>query len=124
VQVESGSRTERAIAGEALRIDAAGTIERRVIEGDAAWAWVEKLPTPIAIEGQSLAGFLRWYAQETGRRIVFADDRTRARAAAAILHGSVDGLPPAEALAIVTASVDLRAVIPKEGPVIIGPAPH
>lgn len=122
VQVEVGARTERAVAGEALRMGAGGTVERSVLTGDAQWAWVESLPTPIAIEGKPLADFLRWFAAETGRRVAYADESTRARAAAAILHGSVDGLPPAQALAIVTASVDLEAVVPKEGPVVIGPA--
>lgn len=124
VQVEAGSHAERAVAGEALRIDAGGGVERSVLADDAPWAWVEKLPTPIVIEGKSLAQFLRWYAAETGRPVAFADDGTRVRAASAVLHGSVDGLPPAEALAIVVASVDLQAVVPKEGPVIIGPAHH
>lgn len=124
VQVDAGSHRERAVAGEALRIDAGGTALRSVLADDAPWAWVDKLPTPIVIEGKSLAEFLRWYTAETGRRVTFADDRTRARAASAVLHGSVDGLPPAAALAIVAASVDLQAVVPKEGPIVIEPAHH
>lgn len=124
VQVDADSRTERAFAGEALRVDAAGNVGRRALVGDAAWAWVGKLPAPVAIEGRSLDEFLRWYSAETGRPVSFADERSRMRAASAILHGSVDGLPPDEALAIVTASVDLRALIPQEGAVVIGPAPH
>lgn len=124
VQVEAGSRAERAEAGEVLHIAADGSVVRSVLADDAPWAWVGKLPAPIVIEGKPLAAFLRWYATETGRRVTYADESTRARAAAAILHGSVDGLPPAQALAIVTASVDLEAVVPKEGPVLIRPTPH
>lgn len=124
VRVEVGARIERAVAGEALRVDAGGTVERSVLSGDAQWAWVESLPTPIVIEGKPLADFLQWFAAETGRRVIYADESTRARAAAAILHGSVDGLPPAQALAIVTASVDLDAVVPKEGPILIRSAHH
>lgn len=124
VQVDTDAGEARAGAGEALHVDAQGRIGRTAIAGDAPWAWVAKLPAPIVIEGKSLAEFLRWYATETGRNIVYADERTRTRAAAAILHGSVDGLPPAEALAIVVASVDLRAEVSADGPLTIGPAPH
>ncbi|MGE0582125.1 MAG: FecR domain-containing protein [Steroidobacteraceae bacterium] len=124
VRLDAGSRAERVGAGEALHVDAGGAVVRRAFEGDTPWAWVDRLPTPIVIEGQSLASFLRWYAAESGREVTFADDAIRARAAAAILHGSVDGLPPAAALAIVVASVDLRAVVPRQGPIVIGPALH
>lgn len=124
VEVEAGARTERADAGEALHVAADGTVVRGVLTDDAPWAWVEKLPAPIVIEGRPLADFLHWYAAETGRRVTYADESTRARAAAAILHGSVDGLPPAQALAIVTVSLDLQAVVPEEGLVVIAPLRH
>ncbi len=122
VQVGAGAHAERAVAGELLRIDGGKVARSSVAGDDARWSWVEALPAPIVIEGKSLAEFLRWYAAETGRRVTYADDGTRVRAASAILHGSVDGLPPAQALVIVTASVDLEAIVPKEGPVVIGPA--
>jgi transmembrane sensor len=124
VRIDAGKGVARAAAGELLQIAPGGAVARRALTDDAAWAWVAKLPTPVVIEGRTLAQFLRWYAAETGRRVDFADAGTRARAASAVLHGSVDGLPPAQALAIVVASVDLAAVVPAQGPVVIGPAHH
>lgn len=122
IQLDAGSHAARARAGEALHVGAAGAIVRRELGGDAPWGWADKLVSPISIEGKTFAAFLRWYAAETGRDVRFADAATRARAQGAILHGSVDGLPPSQALAIVAASVDLEAVVPAQGPVVIGPA--
>lgn len=112
VRLDVGAHAERAAAGEALHVDPDGAIVRQALAGDdARWQWIEKLPSPVEIEGRTLAEFLHWYAAETGRRVDYADDATRARAVAAVLHGSVDGLPPAQALAIVASSVDVEAVV-------------
>lgn len=122
VEIDAGAATERAVAGEQVSIAADGTIARvHVAADDALWTWTEALPAPIAIEGKSLAEFLRWYTAETGRTVIFADEGARLRAAAVILHGSVDGQPAAKALAVVMASVDLEATVPEKGPVVIGP---
>jgi len=116
-----GARAERAVAGEALRIDPEGAVQRAELAADdARWAWIGNLPAPVVIEGRTLAEFLQWYAVETGRRVAYADDATRARAQAAILHGSVDGLPPAQALAIVASSVDVEATLQGDR-LVIGP---
>lgn len=125
VEIGAGAATERAVAGERIRIAADGRVARaQVATDDPFWAWTEALPLPIVIEGKSLDEFLRWYTAETGRSVSFADEGARMRAASAILHGSVEGLPAGKALAIVTASVDLEAVVPASGPVVIGTARH
>ncbi|HNS27213.1 MAG TPA: FecR family protein [Steroidobacteraceae bacterium] len=122
VRIDLGARAERATAGEALRIDPEGAILRAVLSADdARWAWIDSLPSPVAIEGRTLVEFLQWYAVETGRRVDYADDATRARAQATILHGSVDGLAPAQALAIVASSADVEAIL-RDGQLVIGPA--
>lgn len=122
VRIDLGARAERAVAGEALRVDPDGAIERTVlVADDARWAWIDSLPSPVAIEGRTLVEFLQWYAVETGRRVDYADDATRVRAQATILHGSVDGLAPAQALAIVTSSADVEAIL-RDDQLVIGPA--
>jgi len=86
VEVGAGSHAERAVAGELLRIAADGSVTRSTLDaGDPRWAWADRLTAPIVIEGRPLSEFLHWYAAETGRRIEYADDRARTRAATAIL---------------------------------------
>lgn len=122
VQVEHGAQAEQATAGEMLLFTPGEPVVRSPIAADdSRWDWLARLPTPIDIEGASLAEFLGWYADETGRAVDYVDADTRARAASAVLHGSVAGLAPADALAIVMASVDLAAVAGSDG-IVIGPA--
>lgn len=124
VEVELGARPEQAVAGEMLLFrPGEPAVRSSIAADDPRWDWLSRLPTPIHIEGRSLADFLRWYADETGRAVAYADADTRTRAAAAVLHGSVDGLPPAEALAIVVASVDLMVESGDDG-IVVGPPQH
>lgn len=124
VEVELSARSERAVAGEMLLLRPGEPVVRSFVAADdPQWDWLARLATPIEIEGKSLADFLRWYADETGRAVDYLDADTRARASSAVLHGSVDGLTPAQALAIVIASVDLAAE-PGSNGIVIGPARH
>jgi len=125
VQIERhAQQPESAVAGEMLLFRPGEPVVRSPIAADGPqWDWLARLPAPIDIEGASLADFLRWYADETGLAVDYLDADTRARAAATILHGSVDGLAPAQALAIVMASVDLAAE-PGSNGIVVGPAHH
>jgi ferric-dicitrate binding protein FerR (iron transport regulator) len=124
VEVDLRARPERAVAGEMLLVRPGEPVVRSFLAADdPQWDWLARLPTPVDIEGASLADFLRWYADETGRAVDYVDADTRARAASAVLHGSVAGLTPAEALAIVMASVDLAAE-PRSNGIVVGPAHH
>jgi len=52
---------------------------------------------------------LAWAAQETGRRLEYADAATEADAASTILHGSSASLTPAQAIAAILPTTDLIA---------------
>lgn len=71
------------------------------------WRWTEEVAPALAIEGRPLADLLRWVARETGRSWRFADPRLEAAAQEILLHGSVDGLLPEQALEVVLPSCDL-----------------
>jgi hypothetical protein len=77
----------------------------------AAWDWTLEAAPTIDIEGLPLAQFLAWAARETGREVVYASPEAESEAAGIVVHGSIAGLSPAEALdaVLATTSVDARA---------------
>lgn len=105
VAIERGPRPVVARAGEALRIDADGTIQRSSVaaHGDA-WRWAEAGAPPFAIEGRSLDEFLAWAARETGRNLVYASADAARESEQTRLKGSVAGLSPEAAVAAVLAA--------------------
>ena len=54
----------------------------------------------------------RWFARETGRRLVIANDTTQRQIDSIRMHGSVRGLTPMQALKAVMASTSLRFDLP------------
>jgi hypothetical protein len=71
------------------------------------WLWVAALAPDYEIEGKPLLGFLEWASRELGRPIKFSDDHARAVAERTILHGSVRGREPLDALNSVLATTSL-----------------
>ncbi len=102
VVVRRDAGTEGAKAGEELRIDTTGTVARRgLLPHDPEWTWVVEMAPDPAIEGRPLGELLAWAARETGWRVEFADQRLSRTAPGIVLHGSIEGLTPAAALAAV-----------------------
>jgi ferric-dicitrate binding protein FerR (iron transport regulator) len=71
------------------------------------WIWVSALAPDYEIDGKSLSEFLRWVGRELGRSLKFADAHAREVADSTILHGSVHGQGPSEALANVLGTTSL-----------------
>lgn len=71
------------------------------------WLWIEAISPDYEIEGQLLTGFLGWVSREVGRPLEFSDARARQVANSTVLHGSVRGQEPLEALTHVLASTSL-----------------
>lgn len=96
-------------AGEQLTV-AGGGIERgRVEPHDQAWDWAAEAAPAIDVEGLPLTGFLDWAARELGRRVEFSTPEVAEQAATVVLHGSVAGLSPSEALKAVLATTRMEA---------------
>jgi len=105
-------------AGEQLTI-AGGRIERgRVEPHDQAWDWVAAAAPGIEVEGLPLTGFLEWAARELGRRVEFATPEVAREAASVVLHGSVAGLSPSEALKAVLTTTRMQASL-TDGRIIV-----
>jgi ferric-dicitrate binding protein FerR (iron transport regulator) len=72
------------------------------------WSWAEALAPDYEIEGQPLLDFLQWVAREAGRPVKFSDAHAREIAEHTILHGSVKGRDPMDALRVVLSTTSLR----------------
>src|SRR5262249_14764699 len=103
------SSTVTAEKGTELSIPATGAIVGRPIptygpEG----GWVDAAAPDYDLENKRLIDFLSWVGPETGRRVDFPDKHLRAGARAKVLHGSVQGLKPLDALDRVLSTTSLR----------------
>ena len=92
----------QAAAGAELLLAADGRLSRATVpvHGDA-WSWVQEIAPSFELEGSTLGEFLGWVGRETGWRVAWADPARAAAGAGTTLHGSIDGLPPEQALAAV-----------------------
>jgi ferric-dicitrate binding protein FerR (iron transport regulator) len=108
VTIEAVAGPLIARAGEALRLDAAGRVDRsdQAASGQA-WAWTETIAPMMDIQGRSLMEFLDWVVRERGARLQFADTRLAGRAPAILLRGSITGMTLDEATASVLATCGL-----------------
>jgi ferric-dicitrate binding protein FerR (iron transport regulator) len=110
VRVSTPSSTLTADGREKLVLTGAGRIDRSSVAAyGGSWGWVDSLAESIEIDGLTMARFLEWVADETGRELAFADGASADSAASTVLHGSIDGLSPDEALQAVLATTDLSA---------------
>lgn len=103
---------EQGQAGEQLTILGDGSVAREAAlpYGDA-WDWIAAATPVIDIEGLPLTEFLAWAARELGREVRFDGPGITREAAAIVLHGSIAGLTPEQALDAVLATTRLRATV-------------
>jgi len=72
------------------------------------WAWVQEVAPAIDIEGRSVVAFLDWVSRETGLWVHYADREVEDFAGATVLHGTIQGLMPAQAPEVVLPGCGLR----------------
>jgi ferric-dicitrate binding protein FerR (iron transport regulator) len=110
VQIEGAAGGEySAGGGSQLTLVTEGAPRRQAIAADdPAWRWAaEVAPAPL-IEGRSLASFLDWATREMGIRWTVVEPAPEPTPEAIVLHGSVEGLTPEEALEVVLTGSGLR----------------
>ena len=107
-------------AGEQLRLDSAGGVERSPFSPvDPAWSWAIALADVPPIDGRPLTELLDWVARETRHELRFADTDTENQAHNVILHGSLANATPLEALEAALATTDLEHVVQEDGVLLI-----
>ncbi len=93
VTVQAPAERYVAHAGQALRLDASGRIERTEdAGGGGAWTWAEAIAPMIEIEGRSLPEFLDWVVRERGARLRLDGAGLAGRAPTIVLRGSIAGM--------------------------------
>jgi hypothetical protein len=108
IRFQSQSAMVVADAGTELLAASGNDVSRRSIDTyGGEWLWTTTLAPDYEIEGQPLIGFLQWVGREMGRRVDFDGSRTREVAERTVLHGSIRGQPPLDALSNVLASTSL-----------------
>jgi hypothetical protein len=108
VHLIHASREIPADAGTELTATNDGTVTRASVPTYGRdWLWVAALAPDYDIEGKPLLSFLEWASRELGRPVMFSDEHARAVAERTILHGSVRGREPLDALSSVLATTSL-----------------
>jgi FecR protein len=108
IRLVGGAETVEADGGTELLVRPGGRAARgSVMTYGGDWLWTAALAPDYDIEGRRLADFLVWVSRELGRHLDFEDPRARDVANTTILHGSVRGLAPIEALRNVISTTSL-----------------
>jgi ferric-dicitrate binding protein FerR (iron transport regulator) len=114
-RLERGGVSQEAATGTQLIADAGGAVAVRSAPGHGPeWDWTMAVAPEFEIEGRTLGEFLGWAADEQGLRVEFEDPAAKPHAVATILHGSVRGMNPDEAVAAVLPTCGLRHSIREE----------
>ncbi|HEV8240166.1 MAG TPA: FecR family protein [Thermoanaerobaculia bacterium] len=124
VRVDSGGATHRAEAGSELLLAADGTVRHGALAADdPAWQWAARAAPAIEIEGRTLASFLDRETRELGLRWRLVEPRPEQAPNDVVLHGSVDGLTPEEAIEVVLTGSGLRGAR-AHGELLLSAAPR
>jgi ferric-dicitrate binding protein FerR (iron transport regulator) len=110
IRLERNGASRDADAGRELAVNPDGSlVERAVTPYDSVWAWTTRAAPVFEVEGAALSAFLAWVAAEDGRPVRFEDAALATAVANTRLHGSIDGLSPSEALAVVLPTCGLAS---------------
>lgn len=122
VEIGRGASITTAEAGTEATVTTTGVTVRQMPSFGSEWAWTADIAPAFAIEGRMLGAFLEHLANEEGWTLRYADATIADSAARTVLHGSVDGLKPEEALAatLVTSGLQYRL---RDGEVLVSRAP-
>jgi ferric-dicitrate binding protein FerR (iron transport regulator) len=108
VELRDRERAVSARAGTEITMSTAGVVSSAIAVHGPEWDWVGRLAPPLAFDGATLSEFLERVAREEGWVLRYADTALGREASAIILHGSVEGLTPIEAVDVAIASSGLR----------------
>lgn len=108
VELRDGARLVSGRGGTEVTFSAAGAVSRPIAPHGSEWEWTATLSPPLDIEGMPLSKFLERMAGEHVWQLRYADPELGRDASSIVLHGSVDGLSPQQALDVTITTSGLR----------------
>jgi hypothetical protein len=119
VSLTRGDQDFRIAQGVTLAVAADGeVVTGSITPYDPSWSWAQEIAPVFDIEGRTVLAFLDWVSSETGLSIGFSDTEVEQLAATTILHGSIEGLTPGQAPAVILPSARL-AVTDEPGILVV-----
>jgi FecR protein len=110
IAVEAAGQRWASRAGEGFILARSRPPERHAIAvSGPEWSWVSELAPPFRLEGATAPAFLAWVSREQGWRWEYDNPSLRTRVERIVLHGSIEGLTPEEALAAVLPTCGLTS---------------
>jgi ferric-dicitrate binding protein FerR (iron transport regulator) len=108
VELTDGARSVSGRGGTEITLSNSGAVSRPIAAHGSEWEWTARVSAPLDIEGMALSIFLERIAREHGWALHYADPALAREASGVILHGSVNGLTPQEAVEVAIATSGLR----------------
>ena len=121
VELKGPTRSISGRPGTEIVLSTVGAVSRPIATHGSEWDWTTRVSPPLAMEGMSLAAFLRRVAHEHGWTLRYASPAVEGSAARVILHGPVDGLAPHEMVEVAIATSGLRHRL-ENGELVVGAA--
>jgi FecR-like protein len=118
VQLRDSTRSIAGHQGTEITLSPTDAVTRRFDGHDAGWDWATRLAPTLEMDGVSLATFLERAARERGWKVEYTDPTLAREATTIVLHGSVDGLTPDDAIGVAVGASGLRHRI-ERGSVIV-----
>jgi hypothetical protein len=100
VELADERRTVVGRSGTEITLSPDAAVSRPFPPHGPDWEWTARLAPPLEMEGQTLRAFLAQAAREHGWTVRYTDPAVEQQAAATVLHGSVAGLSPREAIEV------------------------
>lgn len=104
VELSDGGRSVSGRAGTEITFSAGAVSSRPIGVQGSEWEWTTRVSPALDIEGMALSVFLERLAREHGWTLHYADPALESEASDIILHGSIEGLGPREAIEVAIAA--------------------
>jgi hypothetical protein len=108
VELRNGARSVAGRDGTEVTFSGTGAVSRPIAAHGSEWNWIATVSPVLSIEGLALASFLESMSREHGWTLVYGDPSLAREAAGTMLHGSVEGLPPRDALDVTLRTSGLK----------------
>lgn len=108
VELRDGARSVAGRGGTEITFSDTGAVSRSIAAHGSEWDWTTAVAPALKMEGLALASFLERMSREHGWALIYGDPSLSREAAGIVLHGSVEGLSPHDALDVTLRTSGLK----------------